>query len=156
MKKIKTILFLTTLLFAFLVKAQETPKAVLSSADIDLFIKTLKPLQKDIEKLGKEYENINDPNALQALAAGEDVKAIFKKYGWSDDYFLKVSAITNAYAYLKMEKEYDNLPEEQKVYMKQMMEQYKVGNKDLVNDVDLKLIDSKFDLLDTFFLEYKD
>lgn len=156
MKLFKTPFLLIIFFCAFNTFAQETPQAVLTTTDIDLLIKTLKPIQKDLAKLGQNYDNLEDPSALQALAANEKVKAVFKKYGWSDNYFLKVSAITNAYASIKIEKEFEDMPEEQKLYMKQIIEQYKVGNKSLVNVKDLELTKSKFDALDTFFSEYHD
>ncbi len=159
MKILKIILFSIIVLISFTSNAQNTtsepPKAVLSASDIQLFIKTLKPLQQDIEKLGTDYD-VEDPTTMQALAASEEIKAIFKKHGWSEDYYLKVAAITSAFAHLKIEKELQNIPEEQRAYMKQMMESYNVGAKSQLNPADLKIVKDNYEALNTYFETYQE
>lgn len=157
MKAIKTLFTLLIIFLALNTNAQdaETPKAVLSADDIQLFMETLKPLQQDIEKLDNTYD-LDDPTSMQAVAANEEVKAIFKKHGWSEDYYLKVAAITSSFAHLKMEKELENIPEAQRAYMKQMMETYNVGSKSQLNPADLKLVTDNYEVLNTFFEKYQE
>ncbi len=158
MNTLKTILISIIALITFISNAQnttsESPKAVLSASDIQLFIKTLKPLQQDIEKLGTKYD-VDDPTNMQAIAASEEIQAVFRKHGWSEDYYLKVAAITSAFAHLKMEKELENIPEAQRAYMKQMMETYNVGAKSQLNPADLKVVTNNYEILNTFFETYQ-
>lgn len=157
MLSIKNHLSVFILFIAFITNAQETttPKAVLSTSDIHLFIKTLQPLQQDIDKLGSKYD-VADPTTMQAMAASNEIKALFKKHGWSEDYYLKVAAITSAYTYLKIEKELENMPKEQKDYMLQMMETYNVGKKSQINPADLQVVETNYEVLDTYFENYKE
>ena len=157
MNNLKRSLSILILFVSLIANAQETtpPKAVLTASDIQLFMKTLKPLQQDIEKLGTKYD-VDDPTTMQSLAASEEIKAVFKKYGWSEDYYLKVAAITSAFAHLKMEKELENIPEAQRAYMKQMMESYNVGAKSQLNPADLKIVTDNYTVLNTFFEKYQE
>ncbi len=80
----------------WLVQAEEPagPVAQLKSADIQRFIETMPKMISELKKLGKSYENIQDPNAAQAMMANEKVQAILKKYDWDQhEYTRKLTAI---------------------------------------------------------------
>jgi len=78
-----------------------------------------------------------------------EVEAILKKHGWDNNYFQKFSAIMMGYAYVNMEKEmnYDDIPEEQKPMIKQMLDQASQQFKHMVNDKDINLVRSKYSSL---------
>lgn len=141
LKYLTSILFILTLTFA---SAQEELPAVLTNDDISLFIKSYKPLKKDLMKLGDEYENISDPTALQSLEANEKAQAIFNKYGWDNDYISKFNAIIKGYAYVKVKNELDLLPEDQKKYMAPTLDMMKLQ----VNLEDAKKVANKVNELD--------
>ena len=138
-----TLLIISCLLISVITaQAQESSlhTAILSDADIDLFIKSFKPLNEDLIKLGDQYQNLNDPTALKAFASSEKVKSIFKKHGWSEGYYSKFTAITMSYASIQIDDELNKLPEDQR----KMMEEYQINNfKDQVNPADLNKVKSK-------------
>lgn len=152
-----TKLFLASFLSLFLFQsatAQNQPSPLLSSADVELFLKSFNPLKNDLEKLGHSYENMNQ-NTITALKANEEVKATFKKHGWSDDYFPKINAIVYAYSYLKMMQEMDKLPAEQKQTIGPVMQSMKTQFTNMVHDADIQLVKGKFAAVDKFFEEQK-
>ncbi|MGB0521941.1 MAG: hypothetical protein ACPGJS_03225 [Flammeovirgaceae bacterium] len=130
--------------------SQTTPQALLSASDIDLFIKSFNPLKEDLEKLGHKYEGMNH-NTITAFAANEDVKAVFRKHGWKDDFYPKVSAIVYGYSYLKTIQQIDKMPAEQKQAMEQMMAPMKQQFAALVHKDDIQTVKKKFDVIDQFF-----
>lgn len=97
----------------------------ITDADVKLFITSFNPIKKDMEALGHKYENIQDPSALQAIGASEEVKSIFEKHGWNNNYMLKFSTIISAFAFVHMEKEMQKLPAEQQQYVAQMIQTQK-------------------------------
>jgi len=137
-----TIMFMS-LIFG-LSLAQELPKQVLSSDDIDLFVKTSILMTKELDEMGIELEG--DKNVW---GANEEVKAILTKYGWDYQSFgQKFAAITLGYTYLAMIHNIDKMPETQKAAAEHMTETYTAMYKNLVHDDDLKLIKSKMKDLD--------
>lgn len=125
-------------------------KATLTASDVDLFIKSFNPLKEDLEKLGHRYENMNH-NTITALSANEEVQAIFKKHGWSDNYFPKISAIVYAYSYLKSSAEIEKLPADQKKLMEPMFAPMKAQFATLVHLDDIQVVKKKFAEVDQFF-----
>lgn len=153
MKSISKYLFIIIgVLFCSIALAQEPPTAMLSSADVTKFIKTYKPLINDLEALDVKYVtdvDVSSPAAAmaKAYAANAEVKAIFSKHGWSEDFAKKISAITAAYGYLAMEKEMnlDEMPDEQKAMAKQMLDQAGQQFKAMVHDKDINIVRDKYD-----------
>ena len=140
MKTIKqtfAILFMG-LLFNF-AQAQESPKAVLSLDDIDLFVKTSVQMTKELDELGIEPDG--DSNTW---STNEKAKAILIKYGWDYQSFgYKFAAISWGFSYLTMINNIDKKTEAKKATAEQMRKTYTEQYKDLVHDDDLKLIKLK-------------
>lgn len=126
----KSLISVFLLVFALNVQAQEKATAVLSNEDISLFLKTFKPLAKDLEKLGEKYQNTTDVSTTEALFANKEAMAIFKKHGWNELYAGKFSTIMSGTTYLSLIEELDKLPAEQRAFLAPQIEMYRsqVGN----------------------------
>ena len=124
-------------------------KAQITNSDIELLIESYPGIVTDLGKLDSKYSGDTDLSAIQAYGASDEVKAVLKKHGWADDYMTKIPTIASGYAYLKMDKEMKDLPEEQQAYMKQMLAQYGQS----VSAQDLDVLRGKYTELDTFFTE---
>lgn len=151
MKILKTsILLLTLISISF---AQTSPEAILSTADIDKFITTIKPIKVDLEKIGVDFENIQNPSESDALLASSKANAVFTKYGWDENYSTKITAITSGYGSLKVDKEIENLPAEQKAMMGPQIKMMKSQFSANVNSKDIDLINTRFSVLEKLFQE---
>lgn len=152
MKMLKSILFFVFCMLLSTIQAQDTtPKAMLSTADIDLFIKTYKPIAAELESLGDQYNNIQDPTVANAFKTNEKVKSTFKKYGWTNDFFEKITAITLGYTFIKSEEEISKLPEDQRKMIAESMQSYQANIKSQINDADFQKVKLKMAELDVFF-----
>ncbi len=139
----KQLPFITTFFILLLsfntLQAQNTPQKVLGSGDVTKFIKTFDPMTQEFKQLEMDFEK--DPNAAaNAIAGNEKAMAILKKYGWDEEYFLKVGTIAMSYSICAMEEEFKKLPPEQAQYAAQVKEGYLKQ----VNPSDLELVKSNF------------
>lgn len=153
MKKISILLFVLTVCLVEKTIAQTVPEPILSQADVTRFIATWKPLQQDFEALGDKYKNIDNPNMLQGMAANAEVKAIFKKHGWGDNFYQKVNAIVMGMYAIQLDKVLDEVPADQRESMKQMIEMQKGQLTTAVAEEDIELVRSNFDKLNEIFEE---
>jgi hypothetical protein len=150
MKNLKSILLITFCVVLSIAKAQnEAPKAVLSDADIDLFIKTYKPLSKDLEKLGDKYDDISDPTVKEAFRTSNEVQAIFEKHGWNNDYYSKFSAIMMCFAFIQIDEELAKLSEEDR----KMMAPYLSNYTNQINNADIKKVKTRIKELEVVLTE---
>ena len=129
---------------------QATP---LEDKDVTRFIKTFMPMKAELEELGEEFDEAKDYNAMQALAANEEVQSIFKKYGWDDQWLGKFMSLAVAYSFVKMEKEIAALSEEERKQQEQYMDMYAAQMKSMVKESDIEKVRKRFDELDPIFLE---
>ena len=97
------------LLIAFSIAAQEEPKQILESGDVEHFIDTFPKLEKDFEKYGLRYEaregNVTIPEAVKAK---DEFLSILKKHGWDENFFQKFGAIMIGYSTIVYGKEMKN------------------------------------------------
>lgn len=140
---------------AFLVadgtEADDAPKAVLKKGDIEHFIETYPKLVAEIEALGEDFDDIEDPTAAQALFANAKFQSILEKYKWEQEsYVLKLSAITSGFAVVKIEAELAKLPEEQRAMMRSMLGA-QMTQQFSVHPDDIAIVREHFDTLDAFF-----
>lgn len=129
---------------------QTTP---LEDGDVSKFIKTYRPLKSDLEELGEGFNEAKDYGAMQALAANEKVRDVFKKHGWDDQWMGKFMSLSIAYTLIKMEKEIAALSEEDRKQSEQYMTAYSAQMKNMITDGDLEKVKKKFEELDPIFLE---
>lgn len=108
MKKLFSILIII-LLLSSLVIAQEKPRQVLESGDVEHFIDTFPKLEKDFERYGLKYEaregNVTIPDVVKAK---DDFLSILKKHGWDANFFQKFGAIMIGYSTIVYGKEMKN------------------------------------------------
>ncbi len=135
--------------------ANQEPKSLLSTADVDRLINTYKPLMSDLEKLGAKIKNKQDPNLLMGYAASDEAASIFRKHGWDEEFFKKYGIIAQSYVYLQTEAQIEKMPEQDRVYMRQSLEPYRAALKKQVHDKDLELVRSNFKRLADFFESLK-
>lgn len=143
------------LMAGLLVQAEEpaAPIAQLKAGDIQRFIETMPKMIKELKQMGAKYENIQDPNAAQAMMANEKVQSILKKYNWDqNEYTRKLTAIAGGYAMVRMEAELANLPEQQRAMMKSMMGA-QMAQMFAVHESDLALVKKHAAALTKFFDE---
>lgn len=152
MKILKTFLLLIVLITTSF--AQTAPEAILSTTDIDKFITTIKPIKVDLEKVGVDFESIQNPTEAEALLASSKANAVFTKYGWNNDFPQKVTAISAGYASVKAEQELANLPAEQKSMMGGQIEMMKAQFSANVNAKDVALVKTRFSALDKLFQDF--
>jgi len=132
----------------------QNPVPVLKKGDVEKFIKTLKPMSKELEAVGVNFDARQNQNMSDALQANARVMSIFKKYGWDESYSAKWMAITMGYAKLKMEEQMKNVPAAQREQAMQMMKMAGDQMGGAVADKDLELIRSKYDALNTMMENY--
>jgi hypothetical protein len=147
MKRITPFL-LTLVLVAFASTAMaQSPVPVLTSADIDKFVKTVGPMSKEFDALGPTE---SDEEFEQMLKTSQGM-AIVKKYGWDVNTFsIKWIVISMAYAEIKIDEQLAMLPADQREMAKQMMQQ--ATNMYAVSDADRKLIKNRYADLDKAFM----
>ena len=96
--KVKSLLLATVILLTIIpvsfAAAEDSPKPVLKSGDVEHFIKTFPQLSKEFEKFGAQYEaKSGDVQIPAALKANQEFLGILKKYGWNEQFFQKFGAI---------------------------------------------------------------
>ena len=97
---------LLTLVLASYAIAQEAPKPVLESGDVEHFIKTYPQLSEEFEKFGAQYEvESGDLEVPEALKANHEFLGILKKYGWDEQFFQKISVILLGYSAIQYKDE---------------------------------------------------
>lgn len=152
----RIILSLVSFILAGLsVHAEESaaPIALLKAGDIQRFIETMPKMIKELKQMGESYENIQDPNAAQAMMANKKVQSILEKYNWDqNEYTQKLTAIAGGYAMVRMEAELANIPEQQRAMMKAMMGA-QMSQMFSVHDSDIALVRKHVDALTKFFDE---
>jgi hypothetical protein len=150
MKTIKSVLFMGLILCASIAKAQ-VPQAMLNAADVDKFIKTIRPMSDEFEALGIAIDG--DNGVSDQIMANAKVMAILKKYGWDNTMWMKWSAIAMCYGKLKMDEQMAALPAEQRAQMKEMMKMAGQSLDTMVNPEDLKVVKAKMSQLDAVMQE---
>lgn len=126
----------------------QNPVPMLASGDVDKFIKTLEPMNKELEALGYDTSGEND-DLMNAMQVDPKVIAIIKKYGWEPaTVSLKWMSIGMCYAKLKMDEQMAMVPAEQREMMKQMMNETGQNYDILVNPQDLAMVKAKVTQLD--------
>ena len=150
--KVKVAL-LTLSLFLFNLSFSQTdkPVAVLESDDIERYIETIVPMSKDLKELGIKMDG-EEGNAAEQWATNAEARAILVKYGWNDSFQMEFTAITMAYAYLRVKQEIDKMPEDQRVQAEAMMPMFAMYL-NMVHEDDVKLVESRMDDLNTVFKE---
>ena len=117
-------------------EAQAADKPVLSAKDIKHFIDTLPALSKELEAYGAGFNMRKHQSAAKALAANQQVRAIFDKYGWNaEGFYTKMATITAGFAIAEMQKQLADLPPDQRAMvesaMKGQMPEFSLHPKDL-------------------------
>ena len=157
MKKLIITLFVLSISLPALCQA---PPAVLSMADIDRFIETVKPMTAEFEAIPELNEDLEEEElesyeavlqSFKEISDYEEARNIITKYGWDvDDYPQKMIAITWGTTYILMMKYTEEMPEEQaKAFRDLYGDQYSK----LVNEADLDLIKSRIADLEKVFKE---
>lgn|GEM_PF-5146440 len=109
-------------------EAPAEKKQVLAKGDVERFIKTFADISQQLEALGESFENTQDPNEMEAIAANAKVQAILQQYGWETaTFFQKMNVIAMGYAWEQMAVELAKMPAEQRTMMEQMMKQQMGG-----------------------------
>lgn len=154
MKAIRSTLVLLAALFVLPLTSMaeaEGPVAQLKSGDVKHFLDSFPKMLADLKKLGEGYEDIENPTAIQAIMASDEVQTIMQRYGWDQDtYMQKVTAIAGAYAAVRMDEELANLPEAQRAMVKQMMGA-QMPQLLAVHPHDVKMVRQHKAALDAFF-----
>lgn len=152
----RIILLIISCACAFSAVSAENPaasSAQLKSGDIQHFIKTMPNMIKELEKLGAQYGDIQDPGSAQALMANDKVQAVLAKFKWDDSsFFQKLSAISSGFARVRMEQEMAKAPAAQREMMKSMMGA-QLGEIYSVHDLDLAEVRKHMAALNKFFAE---
>jgi hypothetical protein len=131
--------------------SQKEPVAVLSESDIEKYAETIIPMSEELEKLGVENEGYeNNPGQMWLVNA--EAKSILNKYGWTEAFPTKFSAITWGYTYLRFRQEIDNMPEDQKAQAEQMLPMFQMYMA-MVHKDDLALISAHMGELNEVFEE---
>jgi hypothetical protein len=124
---------------------------LLKAGDIDHIIKTLPALKADLEALGEQFVDFQNPSQMQAMAVNEKVQAVFKRHNWDSDAFAsKISALMGAFAKVKLDQELENLPAEQRQMMASML-QGQLGDLVTAHPQDVALVRAKMAQLESFF-----
>ena len=151
MKRFTTFLLIAFLSVPVITFAQYPATTPLETGDLDKFIKTYKPLTADLDALGEDFDEIEDYNAIQALAANEQVKAVLRKHGWDENWMGKWVTISVSYSFIKMEEEMANLPADQRAYVEQYMSSSMTPLKEMVTESDVKKVRERLKELDELF-----
>lgn len=147
--KVRLIFTVVCLLFSSFSFSQKVPVAVLVDEDIDKFIETVVPMFKELNELGLNNK-ANEFNPGQIWLQNAEAKAILDKYGWTETFATKFSAITLAFTYLKIKQEIDKLPEDEKAQAEQMMPMIQMYVS-MVHEDDMKIVEGKTDELVAVF-----
>lgn len=123
--------------------AQEV-SSILSDGDIDKFIKTYQPLAKELEALGDDWEKVQNPTTAEAMEASSEMNAVFKKYGWDEDYLQKFSTIISGTAYVGVLQQMDEMDDTQKQMMQGYMTQMKSLYGTNISEEDVKKIKPRY------------
>ncbi len=100
----------------------KVPPAQLKAGDIEHLLETYPKMVSQLKALGKKYENLNNPTALQAALANQEVQAVLARYDWTTEGFLsKLTTIASAYGSAMMQAELAKMPAEQRAMMESMM-----------------------------------
>ena len=91
---------------------------ILSEGDVAKFLKTWDPISKDLESLGQDYSQIQNPTMMRGYLGLDDVSRIFTKHGWGTEYIAKVSVIVGVTAMGIAEEAMNRMPEEQRASIK--------------------------------------
>ena len=114
MKSLRSSFVLVAALFVspMVVMAEaEGPVAQLKAGDVKHFLESFPKMIADLKELGDQYGDIEDPTAIQAIMASDEVQSVMQRYGWDQETYLqKVTAIAGGYAAVRLEEELANLP----------------------------------------------
>jgi ribosomal protein S20 len=95
------------------VAAEDPPKQILQSGDVQHFIKTFPLLEKEFENYNIEYEAKDGTMTVpDALEASNEFLEILKKHGWDENFFQKTGVILMGYSYIVYGEEMKNVDSE--------------------------------------------
>ena len=96
--KLFFVVFLLSAVTFFL--SAQADGVVLTTADVETFIKSFPSIKSDFEVLGMEYDDNHEMTLPEGFEAMEEVNKIVAKHGYADwaDYYSKSSAILVTYA----------------------------------------------------------
>ncbi len=166
MKAIKLLFTALGLGIALQLSAQsdEEEYAALVSGDVDKFLETFQPMTEDFEvikdKLNENgeldetqaaYNETGDMSELRALYNEPEVKAVFAKYGWDEQYYGKMQTIVTGLGVVYLEKEMEKRADELTAEEKAMMQRMYDNQEKKVDDASLSMIEAKADELMVLF-----
>ena len=88
----RLILFIISSVWVFSTASAEdsaASSAQLKSGDIQQFIKTKPNMIKELDKLGAQYGDIQNPASAQSMMANDKVQAVLAKFKWDESNFFK-------------------------------------------------------------------
>lgn len=138
--------FLISVSTSFVIAQDQKP--LLEKGDVEKFIKTLKPMSKELKSVQVDFEAHQNPNISRSLEANAKALEILEKYGWDKNFGTKWNVVYAGYIKLKMKEEMKDMPDEQR---KQAMQMMNKSNKQLypnVNEKDMELVRSNYKGLD--------
>ncbi len=87
-------------------------KKVLTVPVMDRFIKDYAAMSADFERLGVEFEGIEDPTLvtqyLDAMKLNKNARSVLTKYGWNEIFYVQLAAVLYSYASLVLDQEIAN------------------------------------------------
>jgi len=103
------VLFLGVFVAASLPVFGQQAKKVLTVPVMDRFIRDYAAMSADFERLGVEFEGIEDPTLvasyLEVMKMNKDARTVLTKYGWNEIFYIQLAAILYGYASLVLEEE---------------------------------------------------
>jgi hypothetical protein len=111
MKKImcRSVLFLGLLAVASFPVFGQQAKKVLTVPVMDRFIRDYAAMSVDFERLGVEFEGIEDPTLvasyLEVMKMNNNARSVLTKYGWNESFYLQLAAVLYGYASLVLDQE---------------------------------------------------
>jgi len=105
----RCVLFLGLLAVASLPVFGQQAKKVLTVPVMDRFIKDYAAMAADFERLGVEFEGIEDPTLvvqyLDVMKLNKNARSVLTKYGWNESFYLQLAAVLYGYAALVLDQE---------------------------------------------------
>jgi hypothetical protein len=105
----RCVLFLGLLGVASFPLFGQQAKKILTVPVMDRFIKDYAAMSADFERLGVEFEGIEDPTLvasyLDVMKTNKDARSVLTKYGWNEIFYVQLAAILYGYASLVLEEE---------------------------------------------------
>jgi hypothetical protein len=136
----RNFLFVLALVFtASSLLAQNNQSPLLSQEDVIRFIDSYDGLSEELKMLGEKYKATDDIT-IDVEAVNSEAEAIFKKYGWNDNYMGKYSAVFTAFTYVSLETRLEQSPETFRDTMISMLPEFKKST----NDSNIEVVRSHF------------